>query len=52
MDVSARIMHTGRVKSAYTVTRPYDVIAVIEAEDFTEMGDIADSLFGKPERER
>ena len=43
MDVSARIMHTGGVKSAYTVTGPYDVIAVIEAEDFTEMGDIVTS---------
>lgn len=39
-EVSTNIRHIEGVKSAYAVTGPYDVIAVVEAEDFTEMGDI------------
>lgn len=39
-EVSDSIKQRNGVVSAHTVTGPYDVIAVVEAEDFTEMGDI------------
>jgi len=42
-EVSDSIKQRNGVVSAYAVTGPYDVIAVLEAEDFTEMGDIVTS---------
>ena len=39
-EVSDSIKQRTGVTSAHAVTGPYDVIAVLEAEDFTEMGDI------------
>ena len=38
-DVVAKIHRIKGIKSAESVTGPYDVIAVIEAESITEMGD-------------
>jgi len=42
--VSDSIKQRNGVVSAHTVTGPYDVIAVVEAEDFTEMGNIQPRL--------
>jgi len=42
-EVSDSIKQMNVVVSAYAVTGPYDVIAVLEAEDFTEIGDIVTS---------
>ena len=42
-EVSELIKQRNGVVSAHAVTGPYDVIAILEAEDFTEMGDIVTS---------
>lgn len=42
-EVSESIKQRNGVVSAHAVTGPYDVIAVVDAEDFTEMGDIVTS---------
>jgi len=39
-EVSNSIKQIDRVKSVDVVTGPYDVIAVLEAEEFTDMWDI------------
>ncbi len=39
-EVSDSIKRRNGVVSTHAVTGPYDVIAVVEAEDFTEIGDI------------
>ena len=42
-EVSTSIKQTEAVKSVHVVTGPYDVVAVVEAKDFTEMGNIVTS---------
>jgi DNA-binding Lrp family transcriptional regulator len=42
-DVVARIQQIKGIKSADSVTGPYDVVAVIEADSTTEIGDIITS---------
>ena len=42
-EVSDLIEQRNGVVSAHDVTGLYDIIAVLEAEDFTEMGDIVTS---------
>jgi DNA-binding Lrp family transcriptional regulator len=39
-DVVAKIQQIKGIKSADSVTGPYDVVAVIEADSITEIGDI------------
>ena len=39
-DVLVGITQLDKVKSANSVTGPYDVIAVIEAENMTDIGDL------------
>lgn len=46
-EVSDSIKQRNSVVSAHAVTGPYDVIAVLEAEDFTEMGDIVTSKIAR-----
>lgn len=46
-EVSDSIKQGTGVTSAHAVTGPYDVIAVLEAEDFTEMGDIVTSKIAR-----
>jgi DNA-binding Lrp family transcriptional regulator len=46
-EVSDLIEQRNGVVSAHTVTGLYDVIAVLEAEDFTEMGDIVTSKIAR-----
>lgn len=42
-EASTSIKQIEAVKSVHVVTGPYDVVAVVEAKDFTEMGDIVTS---------
>ena len=42
-DVVAKIQQIKGIKSADSVTGPYDVVAVIEADSTTEIGDIITS---------
>jgi len=46
-EVSDLIEQKNCVVSAHAVTGLYDVIAVLEAEDFTEMGDIVTSKIAR-----
>ena len=46
-EVSDSIKQRNSVVSAHAVTGPYDVIAVLETEDFTEMGDIVTSKIAR-----
>ena len=39
-DVVASIKHLGGVKSVDTVTGPYDIIVIVEAESLNEIGDL------------
>jgi len=39
-DVVTAINQLEGVKSVYTVTGPYDIIAIIEAESLNEIGDL------------
>jgi len=39
-EVAAALRQLDGVKSADVVTGPYDVIAILEAEDFTDVGHI------------
>lgn len=45
-EVLADITQLDRVKSANTVTGPYDVIAVIEAENMLDIGDLVVEKIG------
>ena len=46
-EVSDSIKQRNGVISAHAVTGLYDVIAILEAEDFTEMGDIVTSKIAR-----
>ena len=39
-EVDAGLRHIGGVKSVDTVTGPYDIIAIVEAKDLNEIGDL------------
>ena len=43
-EVSASIKQVKGVRSVDVVSGPYDVIAVVEAEDFTELGEIVTTM--------
>ena len=43
-EVSASIKQSNGVRSVDVVSGPYDVIAVVEAEDFTEFGEIVTTM--------
>ena len=43
-EVSASIRQFNGVRSVDAVSGPYDVIAVVEAEDFTELGEIVTTM--------
>jgi len=43
-EVSASIKQANGVRSADAVSGHYDVIAVVEAEDFTELGEIVTTM--------
>jgi DNA-binding Lrp family transcriptional regulator len=46
-EVLAHITRLDGVKLAYCVTGPYDIIAVIDAENMTDIGDLVVEKIGR-----
>ncbi len=48
-EIVARLREANHVKSAYTITGPYDAIAEVEAEDYARIAEIVEEEVRKME---